>query len=128
MTKRRTLIDSDDEQDGNEDTPTAKRSRLNGKDKAEHRSSKLKGKGKARDDNDILNDFRVDDDDDIAAIRDTHAEEDEGAQERFEEEHEESVRESIRQRNKQQGVGSPPMLGLSVLKLALVGCCKIWYY
>lgn len=128
MTKRRTLIESDDEQDGKEDTPTAKRSRLNGKNKAEHRSSKSKGKGKARDDNDILNDFRVDDDDDIAAIRDTHAEEDEGAQERFEEEHEESVRESIRQRNKQQGVGSPPMFGLSILNLALVGCCKIWHY
>jgi hypothetical protein len=39
-------------------------------------------------------------------MRDTHAEEDEGAQERFEEEHEESIRESIRQRNKHQGVRS----------------------
>jgi biopolymer transport protein ExbB/TolQ len=107
MAKRRAVIDSDDEQDSKEHSPSgAKRTRLNNEDQVEHRSSKSKGKGKARDDNDILNDIRVDDDDDIATIRDTHAEEDEGAQERFEEEHEESIRESIRQRNKQQGVGS----------------------
>lgn len=102
MAKRRTVIDSDDEQDGREDSSSvAKRSRLDNKDQ---RSPKSKGKSKARDDNDLLNDIRVDDDDDIAAMRDTHAEEDEGAQERFEEEHEESIRESIRQRNKHQGV------------------------
>jgi hypothetical protein len=107
MAKRRAVIDSDDEQDSKEHSPSsAKRTRLNNEDQVEHRSLKSKGKGKARDDNDILNDIRVDDDDDIATIRDTHAEEDEGAQERFEEEHEESIRESIRQRNKQQGVGS----------------------
>lgn len=106
MAKRRAVIDSDDEQDSKEHSPSgAKRTRLNNEDQVD-RSSKSKGKGKARDDNDILNDIRVDDDDDIATIRDTHAEEDEGAQERFEEEHEESIRESIRQRNKQQGVGS----------------------
>ncbi|KAI0304378.1 P-loop containing nucleoside triphosphate hydrolase protein [Multifurca ochricompacta] len=110
MVKRRTAIDSDNDQDDRLGSPSdAKRSRLNvteiegqvelGNDQ----SSKLKGKGKARDDSDILNDIRVDDDDDIAAIRDTHAEDDEGAQERFEEEHEESIRESIRQRNKHQG-------------------------
>ncbi|KAF8500946.1 P-loop containing nucleoside triphosphate hydrolase protein [Russula emetica] len=99
MAKRRTIVDSDDERDDSQ----AKRSRLDGKDQAEHRSSKSKGKGKAREDNDILNDIRVDDDDDITAIRDAHAEEDEGSQERFEEEHEESIRESIRQKNKQQG-------------------------
>lgn len=104
MAKRRTIIDSDDEQDGNQASPSsAKRSRLETKD---HQSSKSKGKGKAREDHDILNDFRVDEEDDIASIRDVHAEEDEGFQERFEEEHEESIRESIRQRNKQQGVGS----------------------
>jgi len=104
MAKRRAVIDSDDEQDGREGSPSgAKRSRLNNKDQ---RSSKSKGKGKARDDNDLLNDIRVDDDDDISAMRDNHPEEDEGAQERFEEEHEESVRESIRQRNKHQGVRS----------------------
>lgn len=104
MAKRRAVIDSDDEQDGREESPSgAKRSRLNNKDQG---SSKSKGKGKARDDNDLLNDIRVDDDDDIAAMRDTHAEEDEGFQERFEEEHEESIRESIRQRNKHQGVRS----------------------
>jgi structural maintenance of chromosomes protein 6 len=102
MGKRRTVGDSDDEQDGKQVSPSgAKRSRL----EAEHRSPKSKGKGKARDDSDILNDFRVDEDDDITAIRDVHAEEDEVSQERFEEEHEESIRESIRQRNKQQGVG-----------------------
>jgi len=104
MAKRRAVIDSDDEQDGREDSPSgAKRSRLNNKDQ---RSPKSKGKGKAREDNDLLNDIRVDDDDDIVAMQDTHAEEDEGAQERFEEEHEESIRESIRQRNKHQGVRS----------------------
>ncbi|KAI0300233.1 P-loop containing nucleoside triphosphate hydrolase protein [Russula brevipes] len=106
MAKRRTVIDSDDEQDGNGAGPSSpKRTRLENKHQAENRSSKSKskGKGKAKDDSDILNDFRVDDDDDIAAIRDTRAEEDDGAQERFEEEHEESVRESIRQRNRQQG-------------------------
>jgi hypothetical protein len=120
MAKRRTVIDSDDEQDdGKGAGPSSpKRTRLENKHQAEHRSSKSKGKGKARDDSDILNDFRVDDDDDIAAIRDARAEEDDGAQERFEEEHEESVRESIRQRNRQQGVGFHPMLGLSALKLA----------
>jgi hypothetical protein len=107
MAKRRTIVDSDDEQDGKQPSPSsAKRSRLDNKDQAEPRSSKSKGKGKARDDNDILNDFRVDEDDDITAIRGAHVEEDEGSQERFEEEHEESVRESIRQRNRQQGVGS----------------------
>lgn len=107
MAKRRAVIDSDDEQAAKEDSPSsAKRSRLNNNnDQVGPRSSKPKGKGKARDDNDILNDFGVDDDDDIAAIRDTHAEEDEDAQERFEEEHEESIRESIVQRNKLQGVG-----------------------
>ncbi|KAH9990809.1 P-loop containing nucleoside triphosphate hydrolase protein [Russula vinacea] len=100
MGKRRTVEDSDDEQDGKQVSPSsAKRSRL----EAEHRSPKSKGKGKARDDSDILNDFRVDEDDDITAIRDVHAEEDEVSQERFEEEHEESIRESIRQRIKQQG-------------------------
>jgi len=103
MAKRRTVIDSDNEQDGAEgSTSSAKRSRLD--DQAEHRSSKSKGKGKAKDNDDILKDFRVDDDDDIATIRETHAEQDDGAQERFEEEHEESIRESIRQRNKYQGV------------------------
>ncbi|KAI9465450.1 P-loop containing nucleoside triphosphate hydrolase protein [Lactarius psammicola] len=109
MVKRRTVIDSDNEQSGREGSPfEAKRPRLDVaevEDRSQHRSSKskFKGKGKARDDNDILNDIRVDDDDDIAAVRDTHAEEDEGAQERFEEEHEESIRESIRQRNRHQG-------------------------
>ena len=104
MAKRRTVIDSDDEQDGKQASPSSsKRSRL---DTAEHRSSKSKGKGKTRDDNDLLNDLRVDEDDDITAIRDAHAEGDDGSQERFEEEHEESIRESIRQRNRQQGVGS----------------------
>jgi hypothetical protein len=107
MAKRRAIIDSDDEQDDNQPSPSShKRSRLDDKDQTKHRSSKSKGKGKAREDNDILNDIRVDDDDDITAIRDTRAEEDEGSQERFEEEHEESIRESIRQRNKQQGVRS----------------------
>ncbi|KAH9042087.1 P-loop containing nucleoside triphosphate hydrolase protein [Lactarius pseudohatsudake] len=62
MAKRRTVIDSDNEQSGQEGSSSAvKRPRL-----------------------------------DVA-------EEDEGAQERFEEEHEESVRESIRQRNRHQG-------------------------
>jgi hypothetical protein len=118
MAKRRAVIDSDDEQANKEDSPSgAKRSRLSNKDQAEPRSSKSKGKGKARDDNDILNDFRVDDDDDIAAIRDTHAEEDEGAQERFEEEHEESIRESIRQKNKHQGVGLILLFSCSILRL-----------
>ena len=106
MAKRRAIVDSDDEQDGTQASASpssAKRSRLETKD---HRSPKSKGKGKAREENDILNDFRVDEEDDIAAIRDVRAEEDEGFQERFEEEHEESIRESIRQRNRQQGVGS----------------------
>ncbi len=68
---------SNDEQDRREDSPSgAERSRLNNKDQ---RSPKSKGKGKARDDNDLLNDIRVDDDDDIAVMPDTHAEEDEGA-------------------------------------------------
>jgi structural maintenance of chromosomes protein 6 len=104
MAKRRAVIESDDDQGGKEDSPSgAKRSRL--EDQADNRrSSKSKGKARARDDGDILNDIRVDDDDDIATMRDTRAEEDEGAQERFEEEHEESIRESIRQKNKQQGV------------------------
>jgi hypothetical protein len=106
MAKRRTIVDSDDEQDGKQLSPSTKRSRLDGKDQADPRSSKSKGKEKARDDNDILNDIRVDEDDDITAIRDAHVEEDEVSQERFEEEHEESVRESIRQRNRQQGVSS----------------------
>lgn len=111
MAKRRTVIDSDNEQSDQEESPSGvKRPRLdvaNVEDQSQHRSSKSKskGKGKAKDDNDILNDIRVDDDDDIATVRDTHAEEDEGAQERFEEEHEESIRESIRQRNRHQGVG-----------------------
>jgi hypothetical protein len=111
MAKRRTVIDSDNEQSDQEGSPSGvKRPRLDVadvEDQPQHRSlkSKSKGKGKAKDDNDILNDIRVDDDDDIAAVRDTHAEEDEGAQERFEEEHEESIRESIRQRNRHQGVG-----------------------
>ena len=111
MAKRRTVIDSDNEQSDQEGSPSGvKRPRLdaaNVEDQSQHRSlkSKSKGKGKAKDDNDILNDIRVDDDDDIATVRDTHAEEDEGAQERFEEEHEESIRESIRQRNRHQGVG-----------------------
>ncbi|KAH9049872.1 P-loop containing nucleoside triphosphate hydrolase protein [Lactarius hengduanensis] len=107
MAKRRTVIDSDNEQSGQEGSSSAvKRPRLDVaevEDRSQHRSSKSKGKGKAKDDNDILNDIRVDDDDDIATVRDAHAEEDEGAQERFEEEHEESVRESIRQRNRHQG-------------------------
>ncbi|KAN0139913.1 P-loop containing nucleoside triphosphate hydrolase protein [Lactarius tabidus] len=109
MAKRRTVIDSDNEQSDQEGSPSGvKRPRLDVadvEDQPQHRSlkSKSKGKGKAKDDNDILNDIRVDDDDDIAAVRDTHAEEDEGAQERFEEEHEESIRESIRQRNRHQG-------------------------
>ncbi|KAI9443259.1 P-loop containing nucleoside triphosphate hydrolase protein [Lactarius indigo] len=109
MTKRRTVIDSDNEQSGQEGSPSAvKRPRLDVaevEDRSQHRSSKSKskGKGKAKEDNDILNDIRVDDDDDIATVRGAHAEEDEGAQERFEEEHEESVRESIRQRNRHQG-------------------------
>ena len=129
MAKRRIIVDSDDEQEDNRLSPSSpKRSRLDGKDQAEHRPSKSKGKGKAREDNDILNDIRVDDDDDITAIRDAHAEEDEGSQERFEEEHEESIRESIRQRNKQQGVRSflcpiPP-----TLNLLLTGRCEIWHY
>src|SRR5229473_1121831 len=107
MAKRRTIVDSDDEQGDNQLSPSGtKRSRLDGKNQTEHRSSKSKGKGKARDNNDILNDIRVDDDDDITAIRDARAEEDEGSQERFEEEHEESIRESIRQRSRQQGVRS----------------------
>ena len=102
MGKRRTAIGSDDDEDGKQpSTSTAKRSRLETKE-----SPRSKGKGKAREDNDILNDFRVDEDDDMTAIRDAHAEEDEGSQERFEEEHEESIRESIRQRNKQHGVGA----------------------
>jgi structural maintenance of chromosomes protein 6 len=125
MGKRRTVEDSDDEQDGKQVSPSsAKRSRL----EAEHRSPKSKGKGKARDDSDILNDFRVDEDDDITAIRDVHAEEDEVSQERFEEEHEESIRESIRQRIKQQGVGFLLMPVPSTLKLPLIGCRKIWHY
>ena len=106
MAKRRAIIDSDDDQDNNQLSPSsAKRSRI---DRNDQRSSRSKGKGKAKEDNDILNDIPVDDDDDIAAIRDAHAEDDEGSQERFEEEHEESIRESIRQRNKQQGVCSSP--------------------
>jgi hypothetical protein len=129
MGKRRTVGDSDDEQDGKQVSPSsAKRSRLDSKDQAEHRSPKSKGKGKARDDSDILNDFRVDEDDDITAIRDVHAEEDEVSQERFEEEHEESIRESIRQRNRQQGVGFLFMPSPSALKLPLIGRCKIWHY
>lgn len=125
MGKRRTVEDSDDEQDGKQVSPSsAKRSRL----EAERRSPKSKGKGKARDDSDILNDFRVDEDDDITAIRDVHAEEDEVSQERFEEEHEESIRESIRQRIKQQGVGFLLMPVPSTLKLPLIGCRKIWHY
>lgn len=110
MVKRRTVIDSDNEQSDQGGSPSeVKRPRLDVahvEDQPKRSlKSKSKGKGKAKDDNDILNDIRVDDDDDIAAVRDTHAEEDEGAQERFEEEHEESVRESIRQRNRHQGVG-----------------------
>lgn len=111
MAKRRTVIDSDNEQSGQEGSPSGvKRPRLDVaevEDRSQRRSlkSKSKGKGKAKDDSDMLNDIRVDDDDDIATVRDPHAEEDEGAQERFEEEHEESVRESIRQRNRHQGVG-----------------------
>jgi hypothetical protein len=128
MAKRRTIVDSDDEQDDNQISPSsAKRSRLDGKE-AEHRPSKSKGKGKAREDNDILNDIRVDDDDDITAIRDAHAEEDEGSQERFEEEHEESIRESIRQRNKQQGVRFSLCPIPPTLKLLLLGRCEIWHY
>lgn len=129
MAKRRTIIDSDDEQDDNQPSPfSPKRSRLDEKDQTEHRSSKSKGKGKAREDNDILNDIRVDDDDDITAIRDAHAEEDEGSQERFEEEHEESIRESIRQRNKQQGV-RPSLCSIPpTLKLLLIGRREIWHY
>ncbi len=121
MTKRRTVTDNDDEQSGQEGSPSGvKRPRLKAaevEDRAQHQSlkSKSKGKGKAKDDNDILTDIRVDDDDDIATIRDTHAEEDEGAQERFEEEHEESIRESIRQRNRHQGVGFGFTLCLSCL-------------
>lgn len=128
MAKRRTIIDSDDEQDDNQLSPSSpKRSRLD-KDQTEHRSSKSKGKGKAREDNDILNDIRVDDDDDITAIRDARAEEDEGSQERFEEEHEESIRESIRQRNKQQGV-RPSLCPIPpTLKLLLIGRREIWHY
>ena len=126
MAKRRAIIDSDDEQDDNQLSPSsAKRSRLNGKDQAEHPSSKSKGKGKAREDNDILNEIRVDDDDDITAIP---AEEDEGSQERFEEEHEESIRESIRQRNKQQGVRSSRCPIPLTLKIILIGRRKIWYH
>jgi biopolymer transport protein ExbB/TolQ len=133
MAKRRTIVDSDDEQDDSQPSPSSpKRSRLDGTDQAEHRSSKSKGKGKgkgkAREDNDILNDIRVDDDDDITAIRDAHAEEDEGSQERFEEEHEESIRESIRQRNKQQGVRSSLCPISPTLKLLLTGRCEIWHY
>jgi hypothetical protein len=129
MAKRRTIIDSDDDQDDNQLSPSsAKRSRLDGKDQAEHRSSKSKGKGKAREDNDILNDIRVDDDDDITAIRDAHAEEDEGSQERFEEEHEESIRESIRQKNKQQGVRSSLCPIPATLKFLLIGRREIWHY
>lgn len=110
MAKRRTVIDSDNEQSDQGSSSGVKRPRLDVVDVEDQSQrplkSKSKGKGKAKDDNDILNDIRVDDDDDIAAVRDTHAEEDEGAQERFEEEHEESIRESIRQRNRHQGVGS----------------------
>ena len=129
MAKRRAIIDSDDDQDDNQPSPSsAKRSRLDGNDQAEPRSSKSKGKGKAREDNDILNDIRVDDDEDITAIRDAHAEEDEGSQERFEEEHEESIRESIRQRNKQQGVRSSLVPIPSNLKFLLIGRREIWHY
>jgi hypothetical protein len=129
MAKRRTIVESDDEKDDNQLNPSSpKRSRLDGKDQAEHRSSKSKGKGKAREDNDNLNDIRVDDDDDITAIRDAHAEEDEGSQERFEEEHEESIRESIRQRNKQQGVHSFLCQTRPILKLVLIGRREIWHY
>jgi structural maintenance of chromosomes protein 6 len=128
MAKRRTIVESDDEQDDNQLNPSSpKRSRVDGKDQAEHRSSKSKGKGKAREDNDILNDIRVDDDD-ITVIRDARAEEDEGSQERFEEEHEESIRESIRQRNKQQGVHSSPCPIRPTLNLLLIGRCEIWHY
>jgi hypothetical protein len=110
MAKRRTVIDSDNEQSQEGSSSGVKRPRLDVaevEDQPQHRSSKSKskGKGKAKDDNDILNDIRVDDDDDIATVRDTQVEEDEGAQERFEEEHEESIRESIRQKNRHQGVG-----------------------
>jgi hypothetical protein len=134
MVKRRTVIDSDNEQSDQEGSPSGvKRPRLDvvQVEDLPQRSlkSKSKGKGKAKDDNDILNDIRVDDDDDIAAVRDTHAEEDEGAQERFEEEHEESIRESIRQRNRHQGVGFGLTLPvLSILSLASIGCCKIRNY
>jgi len=130
MAKRRAVIDSDDdEQVAKEDSPSsAKRSRLDNKDQANPRSSKPKGKGKARDDNDILNDFRVDDDDDIAAIRDTHAEEDEGAQERFEEEHEESIRESIRQKNKHQGVGLTLCSTAPSSDSLPIGCSKVRHH
>ncbi|SRR6266702_1215825 len=129
MAKRRTVIDSDNEQSGQEGSASGvKRPRLDVaqvEDRSQHRSSKSKskskgkGKGKGRDDNDILNDIRVDDDDDIATVGDTHAEEDEGAQERFEEEHEESIRESIRQRNRHQGVGS----GLRSVRLIYPESC-----
>lgn len=129
MAKRRAVIDSDDEQVTKEDSPSgAKRSRLDNKDQAKPRSPKSKGKGKARDDNDILNDFRVDDDDDIAAIRDSHPEEDEGAQERFEEEHEESIRESIRQKNKHQGVGPTLCLIAPSSDSLPIGCSKVRHY
>lgn len=129
MAKRRTIVESDEEQDDNPPSPSSsKRPRVDGKDQAEHRSSRSKGKGKAREDNDILNDIRVDDDDDITAIRDAHAEEDEGSQERFEEEHEESIRESIRQRNKQQGVRFSPCPIRPILKLLLIGRREIWHY
>jgi len=129
MAKRRTIVDSDGEQDDNQlDLSSAKRSRLDGKDQAEYLSSKPKGKGKAREDNDILNDIRVDDDDDINAIRDARAEDDEGSQERFEEEHEESIRESIRQRNKQQGVNLFLCPIFPTLKLLLIGRREIWHY
>ncbi|KAH9980223.1 hypothetical protein BGW80DRAFT_1274148 [Lactifluus volemus] len=103
MAKRRAVIESDDEQGDQEGSSSGtKRSRL--EDQAENRrSSKSKGKARARDDNDILNDIRVDDDDDISAMHETRAVEDEVSQERFEEEHEESIRESIRQRTSNKG-------------------------
>ena len=129
MAKRRVVIDSDDEQVTKEDNPSgAKRSRPNNSDQAKPGSSKSRGKGKARDDNDILNDFPVDDDDDISTIRDGHAEEDEGAQERFEEEHEESIRESIRQRNKNQGVRLTLCLTAPSSDPLPIGCSKIRHY
>lgn len=129
MAKRRTVIDSDNEQSGQEGGSSGvKRPRLDVaevEDRSQHRplKSESKGKGKARDDNDILNDIRVDDDDDIATVPD-NAEEDEGAQERFEEEHEESIRESIRQRNRHQGVRF--VLSLACLIYAKPCLDRVW--